>query len=255
MWVHNLDPNIVTFGALQVRWYGLAYVVGFLLGMFWLLYYRRQLSLSKDDVYDLAFYVMIGVVIGSRLFHVVFWEPSYYFSQPWKIFYLWEGGMAYHGGLVGAIVATAAYCKKKTVKFWKVADVMSVPAVLALGLGRLANFVNAELVGIVTNVSWCVDFGDGECRHPYQLYSALKRFVIAGMLFSVMRMRVYKDGFIFWLMVLLMGTGRFFLDYLREDSTLYFALSVGQWMSLVMAVVGVAVLWKNYRQDLGKLFK
>ncbi len=254
MWVHNIDPSIVSLGVLEIRYYGLVYVLGFLFGIFWVMYYRRELGLEKDDVYDMMFYIMLGVIIGSRLFNIVFWDFSYYLSQPWKIFYLWEGGMAFHGGLVGAVVAGWWFCKKKNVSFWKVADVLAVPAIIALGLGRVANFINGELVGPVTNVSWCVDFGDKLCRHPYQLYSAVKRFAIAGILISVARVRTYKEGFIFWLMVFLMGAGRFFLDFYRED-VLYYSLSVGQWMSLVMVIVSVVVLVKGYRKDLGKVFK
>ncbi len=140
--MHDLDPSIVTIGVLDIRWYGLVYVLGFLFALFWLLYYRRELSLSKDDVYDLVFYVMLGVVVGSRVFHIVFWEPAYYLSNPLKILFFWEGGMAFHGGLVGALVAGWWYCRRKAISFWKVADVLAVPAVLALALGRVANFVN-----------------------------------------------------------------------------------------------------------------
>ncbi len=254
MWVHNLDPTIVSVLGLEVRYYGLAYVLGFIFGIFWLLYYRRELDMGKEDVYDLMFYIMLGVVIGSRVFYAVFWEPSYFISEPWKIFYVWEGGMAYHGGLVGSIVAAYWYCKRKSKRFWKVADILTVPAIAALALGRIANFINGEIAGRVTSIPWCVDFGDGECRHAYQLYSAAKRFVIAGVLAYVGVMRKWKEGFIFWLMIFLMGVGRLILDFYRED-VLYWGLSIGQWMSLAMAVVGLVVLIVSYRQDLGKLFK
>jgi len=253
MWVHTLDPTIVSFGSLEIRYYGLVYVLGFLLGIFWLLYYRRELAMEKDDVYDLMFYVMLGIVIGSRLFYALFWNLNYFLSAPWKVLFLWEGGMAFHGGLVGALVAGFWYCHKKNVSFLKVADILSVPAVLTLALGRIANFINGEIVGRVTDVSWCVNFGDGLCRHPYQLYSAAKRFVIAGILFTLLRTQKYTDGFVFWSMILLMGTGRFFLDFFREDM-LYYSLSIGQWMSLVMALVACSVLLARYRNDLQRLF-
>src|SRR3989338_3299086 len=105
MWVHTLDPTIVSFGSLEIRYYGLVYVLGFLLGIFWLLYYRRELAMEKDDVYDLMLYVMLGIVIGSRLFYALFWNLNYFLSSPFKVLFLWEGGMAFHGGLVGALVA------------------------------------------------------------------------------------------------------------------------------------------------------
>lgn len=252
MWTHTLDPVLFQIFGLEVRYYGLVYVIGFLLGWYFLHKARDQLGLSKDEVSDFIFYLMLGVIIGSRLFHVVFWEPAYYFSQPWKIFYVWEGGMAYHGGLVGSIVAGYWYCKKKGASFFKAADILSVPALIALGLGRIANFINAELVGRVTDVSWCVNFGDGFCRHPYTLYSAVKRFALAGVLFWVGRLGLFKDGFIFWSMIFLMGIGRFFLDFYREGM-LYVGLGVGQWMSLVMVILGGIMLFRRHREDVGKL--
>ena len=254
MWVHNLDPTIVSLFGLEIRYYGLVYVIGFIIGIFWLMYYRRELELDKEEVYDLMFYIMLGVIIGSRVFYAVFWEPGYFLSQPWKFFYVWEGGMAYHGGLVGSIVGGWLYSRKKSFSFLKLADILSVPAVIALGLGRVANFINGELPGRVTDISFCVDFGDGECRHAYQLYSAAKRFVVAGVLVYVGMMRKWKDGFIFWLMILLMGVGRLVLDFYRED-TLYWSLSTGQWMSLAMGVVGMVMLFVNHKEDLRKLFK
>jgi len=254
MYIHNINPVLLEFFNLEIRYYGLAYVLGFFIVLLWLMYYRGEMGMSKDEVYDFLFYITLGIIIGSRLFHIVFWEPTYYFSHPWKIMYLWEGGMAFHGGLVGSIVAGWIYAKKKGVSFWKLADIMAIPSVIALALGRLANFTNAELYGPLTNVSWCVDFGDGQCRHPYQIYAALKRFAVAGILIAMTWKKKYKDGFVFWMMIFLLGLGRFALDFLREDK-LYLGLSVGQWMSLAMVFVASYILWKKHKSDLRKLFK
>jgi len=252
MWTPTLDPVLFELFGLEIRYYGLVYVIGMLFSIFFLLRAREKLGLSKDEVYDFVFYLMLGVVIGSRVFHVLFWEPAYYLSDPVKIFYVWQGGMAFHGGLVGVVLASLWYCRRKKVSFFKVTDILTVPALIALGLGRIANFINAELVGTVTNVSWCVNFGDGVCRHPYVLYSAVKRFAIAGLLFSLQRRTAFKEGFLFWLMILLMGVGRFLLDFYRED-VLYLGLSVGQWMSLVLVVLGAMVLLRKYREDLTRV--
>ncbi len=253
MWVHDLNPVLLNLGGLEIRYYGLVYVIGFILSIVWLMFYRREIDLKKDEVYDFVFYLMLGVIVGSRLFHVVFWEPNYYLLEPWKIFFLWEGGMAYHGGLVGVVVAAYWYCKNKKISFLKVADILTVPGILALGLGRLANFVNGELVGRVTEVAWCVDFGDESCRHPYVIYSALKRFAIGGFLWSLSSIK-FKEGLIFWSGILLMGIGRFVLDFYRED-ILYWSFSVGQWMSLAMIIVSLFVLVKNYSKSMRKIFK
>ncbi len=254
MWTYSLDPVLFSLGSLKIHWYGIIYAFGFLLALLYLLKYRGEIGLSKDDSYDLLFYLMLGDIIGARLFHVLFWEPVYYFSHPLEILFLWNGGLAFHGGLIGVVLAAWIYCRKKNISFLKLADILSIPALIGLGLGRIANFINGELVGRVTPVSWCVDFGDGLCRHPYVLYSAVKRFALAGILYGLQKYKVFKEGFIFWLMIFSMGIGRFFLDFTREDS-LYWSLSVGQWMSFVMALLALGILFTHYRDDLRKIFK
>src|SRR3989338_617312 len=185
MWTHNLNPILLDLGYVEIRWYGLIYVLGFFLAVWWLQHARKQgkITLTKDEVWDLVFYLMVGVLIGSRIFEI-FWEPNYYLSNPLRLFKIWEGGMSFHGGLVGIIIACWWYCQKKQLDFWKMADIISVPAILALALGRIANFINGELVGRVWNGRWCVVFpayGE-ECRHPNMIYSALQRFIVFGWL-------------------------------------------------------------------------
>ena len=202
---------------------------------------RELLGLNKDEVNDLSFWVMVGVLIGSRVFHILFWDLSYYWNDPIKILYFWQGGMAFHGGLVGAFIAGWIYCRKKKVNVWKVADILAIPTLIALALGRIANFINGELVGRVTNISWCVDFGDKLCRHPYQIYDALGRFAVAGLLLFWNKR---KEGNLFLFMVLLLGIERFIVDFFKED-ILYYSLSVGQWMSLAMVIIAIVVLYKR----------
>jgi len=252
MWIHNINPVLVTLFGLEIRYYGLAYVLGFLFGIWWLLRNRKEIGFSKDEVYDLMFYVMLGGVIGARLVHVFVWEPSYYLSNLLEILMFWKGGMAFHGGLLGGLLGGWLYHRKKKFRFLQVADLLSFPMLVAGALGRIANFINGELVGTATNVSWCVDFGDG-CRHPVQLYSSLKRFAIAGIVLLVSRKK-HKAGFVFFLTIMLLGLGRFFIDFLRED-VLYFGLSMGQWSSALIFVIGLVVLVKWYRKDLTLFYK
>ncbi len=254
MWTYSLDPVIVSLWGLQIRWYGIVYALGFLFTLWFILKSREELKISKDDAYDLVFYIMIGTVLGARIFHVLFWEPSYYFANPLEILYIWKGGLAFHGGLVGAVFGGLIYCRKKSISFFKVADILTIPGLVGLGFGRIANFINGELVGTVTNVSWCVNFGDGLCRHPYVLYSAAKRFIFVGVIYWVSKRNMYKEGFLFWLMLLFLGIGRFFLDYLRED-VLYFGLSMGQWMSIGLALFAGVILFYRYRANLRNVFK
>jgi phosphatidylglycerol---prolipoprotein diacylglyceryl transferase len=253
MWIHDLNPVLLEILGLEIRYYGLVYVLGFLFAIWWMQRYRREIGLNKEEVYDFIFYMMLGLIIGSRLFHVLFWDFSYYFSQPWKIFYLWEGGMAFHGGLVGSVVVAWWYCKIKKISFLKVADILSIPGAFALAFGRIANFINAEVAGRVSDIAWAVDFGDGQGRHPYQIYASLKRFFVGGVLVYLSTKKL-KEGFIFLSLVFLLGLGRFILDFYRED-VLYFSLSVGQWMSLAMIIIAGVILIKKYRQSLRKVFK
>tara|TARA_Y100000310_G_C20683267_1_gene817387 strand:- start:2569 stop:3393 length:825 start_codon:yes stop_codon:yes gene_type:complete len=273
MWVHNLNPTLLNLGPLEIRWYGLVYVLGFLLGIWWLDYARKKgkIELTKDGVWDLVFYLMVGVILGSRLF-MIFWQPETYLLKPWNLLKIWEGGMSFHGGFVGIVAAAWYYCKKHRINFWKVADVMSIPAIFALALGRIANFINGELVGRVWNGSLCVVFPDyGEaCRHPSTLYAAGKRFIVFGWLMWLSFWKEFKPGqvtsvrdlpsspfragFVFWNFVLFEGLGRIIVDFFREDS-LTFGFSLGQWFSLAMVIVALIVFWKKYQEDWKKLFK
>lgn len=270
MWVNNFNPIIVgktgliplDITPLEIRWYGVVYVLGFFLSIWWLNYLHQQgkLKLNRTEIWDLGFYALLGILIGSRLFEV-FWEPAYYLSNPLNFLKFWQGGMSFHGGFVGIITACWLYCRKKKINFWEIADAFSVPTIFALALGRIANFINGELVGKVWESarenSWCVIFPnyDELCRHPQVLYSAGERFLVFFWLFwlSFRKKYNFKPGFIFWNFVLWEGLGRFLIDFYRED-ILYFSLTVGQWFSAVMVVVAGFLLWKKYQEDIVKIF-
>ncbi|MFC1742107.1 prolipoprotein diacylglyceryl transferase [Nanoarchaeota archaeon] len=260
VFVHNLNPVLLDLGPVEIRYYGLVYVLGFLLAYLYLDFVikRKHLRLNKEELYDLIFYNMVGVLVGSRLIHVIFWQPSYYLMRPWEILYIWQGGMAFHGGLLGVALGTYLFWRqpaiRKKVSLLKLGDYLSIPAVFILAVGRLANFLNGELPGRVTDVSWCWYFPEyGGCRHPQQLYSAAKRFLVFGFLVFLHRKK-RKDGFIFWNMITLMGVGRFVIDFYREDLT-WLMLTAGQWLSAVMVLLGGYVLFRYYRKDLKRVFR
>ncbi|MBU0461781.1 MAG: prolipoprotein diacylglyceryl transferase [Nanoarchaeota archaeon] len=259
MFYNNIDPVLFHLGPFEVRYYGIVYVLGFILAFLVLDYYRKRgdLKLSRDDLYDLLIYLILGVLIGSRLVHIIFWEPAYYLAHPLDILKFWNGGMAFHGGLLGIIVGAWLFCRQKKVSMWKIADILAAPATLMLAFGRLANFTNSELYGTPTNVGWCVMFQNVEgCRHPYQIYSFLKRMAVFGWLMFLAvnkSAKRFKEGFIFWNMVVWMDLGRFILDFWRVDAR-YFGLTMGQYLGLLLFVVGAVVLLKYYRNDLKKLF-
>tara|TARA_Y100000310_G_C20699883_1_gene828723 strand:- start:515 stop:1297 length:783 start_codon:yes stop_codon:yes gene_type:complete len=253
MWVHNLNPVLLSLGSFEIRWYGLVYVFGALFSLWWLLYWQKKgfLKLTKDEVWDFVFYALLGVIVGSRLF-MVFWEPGTYLTNPLELLFLWKGGMSFHGGFVGVIVAGLLFCRKHKVSFLQMADLLSFPTMVAMALGRVANFFNGELIGRLFDGNWCVIFpGESECRHPSTLYAAAKRFAIAGWLYVLTIRQVtlgFNTGFIFWNFMFFEGLGRFLLDFFRED-ILYFGLSTGQWMSSIMVIVGFVVLTWKYRAD------
>ena len=260
MWVHNLNPTLLHLGSLEVRWYGLVYVLGFFLSIFWLRYLRKkgQLNLTKDEIWDFAFYALLGVIIGSRVF-MIFWQPEIYLFKPWNLLKFWEGGMSFHGGFIGIVLSCWLYCKKKKINFWRMADFLSIPTVFALALGRIANFVNGELVGRVWNGKWCVVFPDYDslCRHPAILYAAGKRFIVFGwLLFLTFKDKAtkFKPGFVFWNFVFFEGLGRFIVDFYRED-ILYYGFSLGQWFSLIMVITAIVVFLKYYSNECKKLWR
>jgi phosphatidylglycerol:prolipoprotein diacylglycerol transferase len=184
---------------------------------------------------------------------MLIWQPQFYLSHPIEILKIWHGGMSFHGGLAGVIVAGWLFCRKRHIQLATVADAIAVPAIFALAIGRIANFINGELWGRVTDVSWCVQFPDVDgCRHPSQLYAAGKRFLVFGWLLWLHVTQKWKPGFIFWNFVLFEGIGRIIVDFFRED-VLYYGLSKGQWMSLLMAAIAGWVLIRLHRNDIMRL--
>ena len=155
MFYHNISPVLLEIGPFQIRYYGLFYALGFVIAYF-LIYYlakRKELPLTKDDVADFLVYEIIGIVLGARLIYVIFYNPLSYLQNPLEIIMLWHGGLSFHGGLAGAIIGGYLFCRKKKMEFYDLADIVVLPVALALALGRIGNFINAELVGRITNAS------------------------------------------------------------------------------------------------------
>ena len=247
---NTINPTLLNIGPFEIRFYGIVYALGFLTVYYVLNKKREELRITSEQIDNLLVSMMVGMLIGARLVEVVFWEPSYYWNNPLQILMIWKGGLAFHGGFLGIVIAVYSFCKKHTIPVWKLADIMIIPATFAMALGRIANFINGELWGTITNAPWCVYFkGVDGCRHPYQLYAAAKRFLIFGMLL-LLNNKEHKDGFIFWSFVVMSGIGRFFLDFLRED-TRWYGLSMGQYWSFAMVIVGIYVLGSYYKKDIG----
>ncbi|MBW2997077.1 prolipoprotein diacylglyceryl transferase [Candidatus Woesearchaeota archaeon] len=258
--VHNIDPTLIQIGPITIQYYGVIYLLGFFVTVFYLYYMTRKkrLNLTGEDLVELLFYSIIAIPLGARLFHCFLWEPGYYLQNPLEILFFWQGGLSFHGGLAGMIAAACFFQSRKHIRNkitrMELADHLAIPIAFALALGRIGNFINGELPGRVTGVSWCWHFpGHEGCRHPQQLYAAFKRFVIVGLLVFQDRKK-HKDGFLLWNFVMLFGIGRVLIDFFRDDPT-FLGLTMGQYLSLVMFIVGAVVLLKYYRRDLKRFFK
>ncbi len=245
MFYQNIDPVLVTIGPLRIYYYGVIFVLGIAITyfMFRRLARERGLPLSARDFDDYIIYSVIGVVAGARIGSILS-ELPHYLSSPLRIFAFWEGGMAFHGGLVGLLIAGLIYCRKKKISFYDVADLTVIPAALALGFGRIANFVNGEFYGTITTLPWGVKFpaADG-FRHPVQLYEALKNFFMFEVLWLIKGKSLPK-GFLFWLFITMYGALRFFLEFYKDLPPLLFNLTWGQVWSLPMLLAGAYFLHK-----------
>ncbi len=252
MFTNAINPVIVQLGPVQIKWYGLVYVIGFALA-YYLLWRaakeKRVKNLTTKNLDELLLYLIIGVVVGSRLLLFLVGHPMQFLEDPLEVFRIWHGGMSFHGGLVGIVFFGWLFCRKYKVRFYALADLLAAPAAFMLFVGRIANFINGELVGTVTNVPWCVQYGHVQgCRHPSQLYEAGKNLVIFFSLLGFQRLKGLKEGTIFWSFVLMYGTLRFFVTFFRDDPRLILGLSGGQVLSLAMALIAGYVLFTNYRR-------
>ncbi len=252
MYTWNLNPVAFDLGIFQIRWYSLMYVLGFIIAYYMIswLAKEKQIKISKDDVADLLFHIAIGMILGARLFYILFYNLSYYLTTLSEIIAIWHGGLSFHGGFLGATLGAYYYCKKKEYNFWRIADLTVIPGSIALAFGRIGNFANGELWGRTTDVSWCVNFpGEEGCRHPSQLYESLKNVIIFAVLFSVRKSRQLKEGMLFALFIILYGAFRFVVEFFREPDEqlgfIFMQLSMGQLLSLGMLVIGTFLFYRR----------
>jgi len=236
---------LISIFGLEIRYYGLVYVLGFLIILFILNRQKEKLKLSKDDVYDYVFYLIIFTVLGARIFEILFYEPLFYFSNPLEMLMIWHGGLSFHGALTGVVIWIYIFTKKKKLHFYDLSDILVVPVAFMLFLGRIANFINGELVGKITSLPWGVKFKGYEgFRHPTQIYEALKNLLIFFMLLLFLRNKNLKKGTLTWLFFLFYGTLRFLIEFLKEQDSFIFEL-VTQILSSLMVIVSLYFLLKK----------
>ncbi len=261
----HINPVIVKIGPLAIRWYGVMYLIGFMSTYFLV---RKQikehahvLGKTKEEIEEefyhldnLILYGAIGVVLGGRIGYVLFYNLPYYMKHPIEIFETWHGGMSFHGGLTGAVVACVIYCKRHNLNPWLWGDRFVVTAPIGLGCGRIGNFINGELYGRPTNVPWAMIFPAGGPipRHPSQLYEAFLEGVLLFLILWPLRNKNWVTGKKVALFLMLYGVVRIFAEFFREpDPQLGFILwgwvTMGQILSFVVFIVGL-VIW-FYRKD------
>lgn len=260
MLVHpQFDPVALSLGPVQIHWYGLTYLAAF--GLFLLLAGRRvalphyaRAGWTRRDVEDMLFYGVLGVIIGGRLGYVLFYKPGYYLDHPLEILYVWQGGMAFHGGFLGVLVAMLIFARKTRKTWLGVMDFLAPLVPPGLAAGRLGNFINAELWGRQTDVPWAMVFPsvDDLPRHPSQLY----QFALEGVLLFVLLWWYSKKpraaGAVSALFLIGYGVARFVVEFSREPDSflglLALGFTMGQWLSLPMIVIGAWLLWWSGRR-------
>jgi len=251
MFINNFDPVAFQIMSFEIRWYSLAYIAGIIIG--WLL--CKKILIQKSDINekfdDYITYLVIGMIIGGRLGYIIFYNFSYYINNFFDIFKVWEGGMSFHGGLIGIIVASILFSKKHNQDSFLYMDLVSLVAPIGIFFGRLANFINSELYGTPTDIPWAVTFiqVDNLSRHPSQLYEAILEGVILFIILMYFKNKDYlkKPGLISGLFLIFYSVFRFFIEFVRVPDEqlghLIFELSMGQIISLIFFVIGIILFY------------
>ena len=251
MFINNFDPVAFQIMSFEIRWYSLAYIAGIIIG--WLL--CKKIFIRKSDINekfdDYITYLVIGIIIGGRLGYIIFYNFSYYINNFFDIFKVWEGGMSFHGGLIGIIVASILFSKKNNQDSFLYMDLVSLVAPIGIFFGRLANFINSELYGTPTDIPWAVTFiqVDNLSRHPSQLYEAILEGIILFIILMYFKNKDYlkKPGLISGLFLIFYSIFRFFIEFVRVPDEqlgyLIFELSMGQIISLIFFVIGIILFY------------
>ena len=259
MIIHNFDPVLIDLGIFQLRWYSIAYILGILIG--WM-YANKIIKLTSNNKYnfkqvtttqfdDLIVYLVIGIILGGRLGYVIFYNLEYYTQNLLEIFKLWQGGMSFHGGLIGIIISTILFSKKSNTNFFKFADIVSCVAPIGILLGRIANFINGELYGKITTLPWGVIFpyAGNLPRHPSQIYEAILEGIVLFLIINYLALKkelLFKTGFVSAYFLIFYSILRIFSEIFREPDIhlglLFNHFSMGTLLSLLTIMIGLLII-------------
>ena len=259
MIVHNFDPVLIDFGLFQIRWYSIAYILGIIIG--WV-YANKIINTTSRNQYNfepiktsafdnLIIYLVLGIVLGGRLGYVIFYNFEYYSQNFLEIFKIWQGGMSFHGGLLGIIIFTIIFSRKTKTNFFKFTDIISCVAPIGIFLGRIANFINGELYGKISTLPWSVIFPNGGhvARHPSQIYEAILEGIFLFILinyFALKKQLLFKTGYISGIFLILYSILRILSESFREPDIhlgyFFNYFSLGTLLSLITLIAGLVIV-------------
>lgn len=244
MYIVNINPVAFTIGQFSVRWYGLAYIAAMALG--WLYLHKSKYNtFTSKQINDLVTWIMLGILIGGRLGYCLFYNLPYCFTHPEEVFMIWHGGMSFHGGAIGVMIAAWHFSLKHGIPFLEITDNIIPCLPLGLFLGRIANFINGELVGRPCNMDWCVIFEhyDFIPRYPSQLFEAVGEGIILWMMVIIIKRRTHVQGQLSAAFLITYGVIRAYIEQFREPDPqiglLFFDATMGQILSVSMVLIGL----------------
>ena len=260
MLIHNFNPIAINFFIFEIRWYSLAYIFGILGGWFYAKKILNNLkhnkifeNINNKDFDDLISYLVIGIIVGGRLGYILIYNFEYYFENPIKIFFIWEGGMSFHGGLCGVVISSYIFLKEK-IKIFLYLDVIAIVSPIGIFFGRIANFINAELYGKITTMPWGVIFLniDNNFRHPSQIYEALLEGLLLFLILNILAFKkkmILNNGLISGFFLILYSLFRFFSEFFREPDIqigyFFSVITIAQILSMIMFLCGIILIYKK----------
>ncbi|SHO80283.1 Prolipoprotein diacylglyceryl transferase [hydrothermal vent metagenome] len=248
--IWNIDPNLFTIGSISVRWYGFLFALAFIIGLKIMESIFKKENRNIEELDNGLIYVMVGTVVGARLGHCLFYDPSYYLSNPLEILMIQKGGLASHGGAIGVLIGLYIFAKRYSYSYIWLLDKIVIPTALVGAFIRLGNFFNSEIIGDKSDVPWAIIFSrvDDFPRHPVQLYESFSYLIIFIMLFIIYQKfhSKLKDGFLFGLFMITIFGARFMLEFIKVKQEAYvndIGFSTGQLLSIPFIILGLYMIF------------